>query len=398
MLTKKASTQYGSGDTKRKWSIFRSPWGDSLWKKRGLSVFRFLGTILTFPLILWKNRVYPRPPLICAVSLFLSVALGLAGCGGERVKDSTVPGPMSKLKVSMDWTSNTKHTGLYVAKHKGFFQREGFDVEFLQGQFVAADRVVGSQQADVGLCGQKSVFMARKKGIPIRSIAALIQNEPNGIGVAEKSGITQLKDLEGKKYGTYGGSLELAMLQSMMRQKGADPSKVTVVGSHDFSRSAAIQHGIIDAAWFYRGWDGIEGDVKNQPVRIFDSAELDPRLNVYVTVIIANEETIQKDPEKLRKFLRAAGDGYRYAIAHPEEAADILMKENRMLDKAVVKASQHYMGPRYQANAPYWGFQDEKRWSDFKDYMVEKGLLDPSFDVEKFFTNDLLDKRENPSS
>ncbi|WP_149453043.1 ABC transporter substrate-binding protein [Pasteuria penetrans] len=400
MPKKKSPLQHRPGYVMKKWLMFCSLWRNSSWRRRRWSTFCFLlGSVFTSSSTSRKNgkgcsnSVYPRSLLVCAASLFLSMALGLAGCGEEKVKDSTAPGQVSKLKVSMDWTINTAHTGLYVAKHKGFFQREGFDVEFLKGQFVAADRIVGSQQADVGLCGQKSVFMARKRGVPIRSIATLMQNNPNGITVAKKSSITQLKDLEGKKYGAYGGSLELAMLQSLMRQAGADPSKVTVVDAHDFSKSAAIHQGVIDAAWLYKGWDGIEGDVKNRPLRIFDIAELDPRLNVYATVIIANEGTTQKDPERLRKFLRAAGDGYRYAIAHPEEAADILMKENRMLDKAVVKASQHYMVSHYQANAPYWGFQDKKRWSDFKDYMVEKGLLDPSFDVEKAFTNDFLDRK-----
>lgn len=39
---------------------------------------------------------------------------------------------LEKLTFVLDWTPNTNHTGLYVAKEKGYFEKEGLDVEIVQ--------------------------------------------------------------------------------------------------------------------------------------------------------------------------------------------------------------------------------------------------------------------------
>ena len=32
----------------------------------------------------------------------------------------------------LDWTPNTNHSGIYVAKHKGYYDKANLDVEILQ--------------------------------------------------------------------------------------------------------------------------------------------------------------------------------------------------------------------------------------------------------------------------
>ena len=35
-----------------------------------------------------------------------------------------------KVRIALDWTPNTNHTGLYVALNKGYFAEAGLDVAF----------------------------------------------------------------------------------------------------------------------------------------------------------------------------------------------------------------------------------------------------------------------------
>jgi ABC-type nitrate/sulfonate/bicarbonate transport system substrate-binding protein len=49
-------------------------------------------------------------------------------------------------------------------------------------------------------------------------------------------------------------------------------------------------------------------------------------LNVFGAGIATREELLKTKPEMVRKFLHATYKGYEFAIAHPDEAADILVK------------------------------------------------------------------------
>ena len=59
--------------------------------------------------------------LACLLILTFA-ALVVAGCGGG---DSPEPaGDLEKVTVMLDWVPNTNHTGLFVAKEKGWFEEE----------------------------------------------------------------------------------------------------------------------------------------------------------------------------------------------------------------------------------------------------------------------------------
>ena len=46
----------------------------------------------------------------------------------------------------------------------------------------------------------------------------------------------------------------------------------------------------------------------------------------YSPVIIANNDYLKDNKEEARKVIQAIKKGYQYAMEHPEEAADILIK------------------------------------------------------------------------
>jgi len=39
--------------------------------------------------------------------------------------------PVTKIRIALDWTPNTIHTGLFVAKETGIYENNGLDVELL---------------------------------------------------------------------------------------------------------------------------------------------------------------------------------------------------------------------------------------------------------------------------
>lgn len=109
----------------------------------------------------------------------LLICLGLlAGCGNNEQEGSPNNNEsnegLEKVKLVLDWTPNTNHTGLYVAQDKGFFEEEGLDVEIIMPGEATAENLVASAQADFGISYQEGVTLARTQDIPLVSIAAII--------------------------------------------------------------------------------------------------------------------------------------------------------------------------------------------------------------------------------
>ena len=68
-------------------------------------------------------------------------AMALIGCGKEEVKEE---GKLTKVQIVLDWTPNTNHTGIFVAKEKGYFEENGLDVEILPAPEGSTTQLIGS--------------------------------------------------------------------------------------------------------------------------------------------------------------------------------------------------------------------------------------------------------------
>ena len=113
-------------------------------------------------------------------------------------------------------------------------------------------------------------------------------------------------------------------------------------------------------------------------------------LDNYTSILITHTETIQKEPELVRAVTIATQKGYEYAIAHPAEIAEILLKAAPKLDRALILESQAYLSPRYQGQQKIWGWQERSVFVRYNDWLLENGLIDVTLDADLMFTNQFL--------
>lgn len=313
----------------------------------------------------------------------LIVVLALASCARAR--------PATKAVLMLDWVPNTNHTGIYVALAKGYYKEQGLELEIVQpGEGAGTDQVVAAGGADFGISYQEFVTQARAEDVPVVSIAAIIQHNTSGFAAPKSKGITRPKDFEGKRYGAFGSPVEKAMLTQLMKCDGGDAEKVQFVdiGASDYF--VATQRDV-DFAWIYYAWTGIEAELRNEPldmVMLSDWSACVP--DYYTPVIITSEKLIAEKPDLVKRFMAATAKGYQYAIAHPDEAADILLKAAPENNPELVRRSQKWLSPRYQADAPRWGEQKAEVWQRYADWMADAGLLPKRIDATKAFTNQFL--------
>ena len=317
------------------------------------------------------------------IVICLVMVIGVTAC-------KKAPKVLIPVTVTLDWTPNTNHTGLYVALEQGLFKQGGLDVKIVQPGHGYTDQIVATGKSEFGVSYQENVTRARSENIPLVSIAAVIQHNTSGFASLKTANIASPKDFEGKRYGSWDSPSEIAVLKAIMLKNGADFSKVRVVsGITDFFSTIGKD---ADFEWIYEGWDGVEAKLRKMDLNYIPLKNLEPALDYYTPVIITSDNIVKTNPDLVKRFMKATSAGYAFAIANPDSAAKILLKHAPELKPELVIASQKFLSAQYQAESPQWGLQKQEVWQGFNDWMVKQGLLKQGIDVKAAYTNEFLPK------
>ncbi|MCI8541045.1 MAG: ABC transporter substrate-binding protein [Erysipelotrichaceae bacterium] len=319
--------------------------------------------------------------------LAVSLCISMSAC--TSTQDHENGG--KEVTLILDYVPNTNHTGIYVAQAKGYFEDAGLQVKIIEpGAHETSATLVAVGKGQFGVSYQEDVTYARtaSEPLPIRAIATIIQHNTSGFVSLANANIETPKDFEGKVYAGWQSPSEEALIRAVMKQAGADFSKLTMVGA-DGSGFAAFGKGV-DIQWDFAGWALIKGRMDGYDLNYMPLRDLDERLDYYTPVLITNEDMIAHDPQTVRAFLGAVKQGYEFAIAHPEEAARILSDIIPDTDFTFLEASQAYLSKAYQGDAAEWGRMSDEVWDRYTQFMVEYGLIDHYISADAQYTNEFL--------
>ena len=323
------------------------------------------------------------------MAIILALVLVLSACGSDKkIEDKK---EVKKLTLVLDYTPNTNHTGIYVAKDKGFYEEEGIELEIVQPPEDGSPALVASGNAEFGVSYQDTIAPAysRENPLPVTNIAALVQHNTSGIISLKGNGIERPKGMEGKKYATWGMDVEQSIIKNVVETDGGDFSKVELIPSN-FSDIITGLKNDIDAVWIFYGWDGIAAKVNGLDFDYFAFKDINDTFDYYTPTLIGNDKFMEENPEITKAFLRATKKGYEFAIENPEEAGKILVEANPELDEKIIVESQNYLKDEYIADAEKWGYIDSNRWNKFYEWLYENKLMDVEIPKDYGFTNEYL--------
>lgn len=332
---------------------------------------------------------------LLAILLVLSLVFLGAACAGKTAPE-TADAPV-KLTFALDWTQNTNHTGLYVAKDKGYFADAGLDVEIVYIDGDSSAQLVASGRAQFGIEFQDTLAAAFTADPPlgITAVAAVLQHNTSGIISRKGDGIDSPKGLSGKRYSTWDSPIELAMLESLVEKDGGEWDEVELLPNNITDESGALSSNQTDAIWIFYGWSGINAELQGFAADYFYLKDLDPTFDYYTPVIIGNNNFMQENPDVTRAFLSAVKKGYEFAVENPDQAAEILIASDETCalagESELVKESQKWISKEYISDAESWGVIDPARWDAFYNWLNENKLLEKELPAGTGFTNDYLD-------
>jgi ABC-type nitrate/sulfonate/bicarbonate transport system substrate-binding protein len=330
---------------------------------------------------------------ITAILLCVVLALSFTACGSKNSEENTTASKeLEKITFALDWTPNTNHTGLYVAKNLGYFEDAGFDVEFVQADSGYGSELVGVGQAQFGVDFQDTLAytFSSDDPIPVTAVAAIIQHNTSGIITLAKSNVNSPKDLEGLHYATWDDPLEQAVMKYCVEKDGGNFDNVILDPTTVDDAVAGLQTNI-DAVWVYYAWDGIRAEMDDSvDTNFFFFKDYCEDMDEYTPVIIANNDYLEENPDGAKAFMAAVKKGYEYAIENPEEAAKILCEEVPELDEDLVLNSQKWLADQYTADADYWGELEVDRWDSCYQWMYDQGIIEQEIPSGMGMSNEYL--------
>src|SRR5215213_9742100 len=305
----------------------------------------------------------------------ICVAMLAAGCGEKE--DVLEPSGSKHIDLMLDYFPNADHAGIYAAEAGGDFKEAGLDVAIRTPSDPAAPiRQVAAGRVDLAISYEPEVLRARDQGLKVVSVAALVQKPLTSIISLPKAKVAQPGDLKGKTVGTAGIDYQEAYLKTILADADVDPSTVRVrnVG---FGFNPALIAGKIDAAlgafWNYEGVDLRLRGKRPRVIRIEKAGV--PTYNELV--LVANEDALERDGDKIRAFIGAISRGTRNLRRDPDGAIEGLLEANPDLDPKLQRASVNVTLPLFfPPQGKPFGWQDPAQWDEFSAWLKDNQLLE----------------------
>lgn len=244
-----------------------------------------------------------------------------------------------KATYNMAWLPQGSSIGVIVAQERGFFREAGIDLSIVRGY--GGNRTANELdqgQFEFGYVDPVSVMLNRANGGKIRMVGAINTRWPAGICYSTKKVQPKsIDDLKGLQMGGGAASPVHNVVPAWLEQNGKPRNAIRLLRMDPSVVDAALIEGKIDLAECWRASNRavMQKQAAAAGVTVGWIEYSDHGLDAYGSGFAASEDTIQKRPDLVRKFLKASYRGFELAMANPEQAADIMVKSFPTVDRAV---------------------------------------------------------------
>jgi len=330
--------------------------------------------------------------LTVLIAVVLGLAASLAGCGEKKEAVTGSPSSPQQLSLMLDWFPNADHVGIYQALAEGDFTKAGLDVH-VQIPSDPADplRLLAAGKVDAAISYEPEVLLARDQGLPLVSVAAIVQEPLTSIVSVGSKHITSPAQLRGKRVGDAGIPYQHAYLETILARAGVPASSVKEINVGD-NLVPAMLSGRVDATlgafWNYEAIQLAQlhkhpNVIHMQDVGVPTYDEL---------VVVVRKDTIVNHPDMVRRFVQALARGYESVRRNPQAAVTNLVHASPGLDPKLQLASVRATLPAFfpSNSADPWGWQDPNQWNAYGQWMLSNHLISQPNAVLDASTNELL--------
>jgi NitT/TauT family transport system substrate-binding protein len=315
----------------------------------------------------------------CAVAL--AALLALTGSAGAAEKVTYLLPAPAFLPAFGPWM---------LAKERGYFAKEGLDVEFEAAKGGAdAAKQVGAGNAVIGGAIGDTPIIVRANGVPVKAVALLGGGGLMQLVLHEDSPLKGPEDLKGKTVTVmaYQDTTYYALL-GMLAKVGLTKNDINAQAVGATNVWKLFVAGQADAMASVPDWivDASEAGAK---LRIIPA---DKYFQSMAQVVVASDQTIKEKPDLVRKLVAATIHGVKDIMADPQGAARDYVKavpqragQERQMGR-VFELYNQYVCPGQKV----LGEMDEKRLAALQDFYLKQGIIEKATPVSELYTNEFV--------
>lgn len=312
-------------------------------------------------------------------TLAAGITLSLSAISGLTHAEELIP-----VTVSTTWYAQAEHGGFYAAKAMGLYEEQGLDVTIKMGgpQVNNVQLLMGGSM-DFIMGYSLQSFNAVNQGIPLVTVAAFFQKDPQSLVVHEGAGNDSLEDMKGKpmRVPTAG---RVAYWPWLKTEYGYTDEQLQ---AYDYSFAPfirddqAIQQGYVTNDGFFLEQAGVKG--KSLLLANYG-------WKAYAATLDTTREMVEENPEVVQKMVTATAQGWKAYFENPEPANALIKADNpEMQDELLAythaKMQEENMLLSDAAEGGRYGMMTAERWETFFDDMVAAGTLPEDLEYEKAF-------------
>ncbi len=285
---------------------------------------------------------------------------------------------LESVTLQLNWKHQFQFAGYYAAVEKGYYRDAGLDVRILEvdtGQDPAASVLKGDAEYGVGA---SELVQLRGEGKPVVALAVVIQHSPLVVLARRASGIETLHDLVGKRIMLMPHETEL---YAYFQREGL-PVGLIRKFPHSFNTKDLIE-GRVDA---------VSGYATDEPYLLQEAGlafvRFSPQasgIDFYGDTLFTSEQRLRRHPAQVKAFREASLAGWRYAMAHPEEIADLILtrySDRHARGHLLFEARE--MARLMQPELVQIGHMNPGRWQHIAQTYVDLGMLSAVPPLEGF--------------
>jgi len=301
---------------------------------------------------------------------------------------------LDKVSFGTNWVAEAEHGGFFQAVADGTYAKYGLDVTIVPGGPNDNNRMLL-------IAGKLDFFMAANtlmsfdavaNNVPVVTVAAIFQKDPQVLLTHPESKITKLEDLK--------------PLTLFVSKEGISSYFQWLKSEYGFSEEKVRPYTFNPQPFLANKQSAMQGYVTSEPYAIEKSAGFEPGIilladygfNSYSTLIETRRDLIDKKPDLVQRFVDASMIGWYHYLYGDNSAANAMIRKlnpemtDELIAYSIARMREYGIVDSGDSLRDGIGAMTDARMASFFDKMVRARVVRPDIDYRKAYTLRFVNK------
>ena len=332
--------------------------------------------------------------LLRALTATCLAALVAAAPAAAEDKPGDPSAKLDKVSFGTNWVAEAEHGGFFQAVADGTYKRYGLDVAIVPGGPNDNNRMLL-------IAGKIDFFMAANSlmsfdavtnNVPVVSVAAIFQKDPQVLLTHPESKVSRIEDLK--------------PLTLFVSKEGMTGYFQWLKSEYGFNEKNVRPYTFNAQPFIATAQSAMQGYLTSEPFAVEKAAGFKPGVllladsgfNTYSTLIETRADMIIKKPDLVQRFVDASIIGWYNYLYRDNSAANAMIKKlnpemtDELLAYSVAKMKEYGIVDSGDTLKNGIGAMSDERVTSFFDKMVRAGVVKPDIDYRKSYTLRFVNK------